>query len=167
MPHNGMGRHQSATNESDEWLTPPEIIKALGRPFDLDPCSAPLPRPWETAKHYWTKDDDGLGRPWKGSVFLNPPYGGPTIVGPWMKKMAAHGNGVALIFARTETEVFHRYVWESASAVLFLRGRLYFHRPDGSRAAANAGAPSCLIAYGLNNATRLARSGIRGKIVVI
>ena len=32
----------------DEWLTPPEIIQALGH-FDLDPCS-PIDRPWPTAK---------------------------------------------------------------------------------------------------------------------
>lgn len=31
------------------WLTPPEIINALG-PFDLDPCCPPPPTmPWRTA----------------------------------------------------------------------------------------------------------------------
>jgi hypothetical protein len=33
---NGIGGHQSAKMINDEWITPPEIIKALG-PFDL--CS--------------------------------------------------------------------------------------------------------------------------------
>lgn len=36
----------------DEWLTPPEIIKALG-PFDLDPC-APINRPWSTVTQHYT-----------------------------------------------------------------------------------------------------------------
>jgi len=43
----GIGSHQSAAMMKDEWLTPPDIIKALG-PFDLDPC-APIVRPWPTA----------------------------------------------------------------------------------------------------------------------
>jgi hypothetical protein len=43
----------------DEWLTPPEIVKALGT-FDLDPC-APAVRPWDTAKrHFWA---EGLDMP--------------------------------------------------------------------------------------------------------
>lgn len=43
--HKGMGSHQSAAMLKDEWLTPPEIIQALGGPesFDLDPC-APINR---------------------------------------------------------------------------------------------------------------------------
>jgi hypothetical protein len=79
--------------------------------------------------------------------------------------MVNHGNGVALIFARTETDLFHELIWRQASAVLFLRGRLFFHRPDGSRAGANAGAPSCLIAYGPTNASVLEQSGVDGHLV--
>ena len=40
------------TKNNDEWLTPPDIIKALGE-FDLDP-SSPINRPWETAKKHYT-----------------------------------------------------------------------------------------------------------------
>jgi hypothetical protein len=53
-----MGSHQSAAMITDEWLTPPEWIEALGGPegFDLDPCAAPAaPEPWPTAlTHYRT-----------------------------------------------------------------------------------------------------------------
>lgn len=42
-----IGSHHSARSQTDEWLTPPEILGELG-PFDLDPC-APLTRPWGTA----------------------------------------------------------------------------------------------------------------------
>ena len=37
---------------------------------------------------------------------MNPPYGPPPVIGPWMRRMAAHGHGTALIFARTETAIF-------------------------------------------------------------
>lgn len=147
----GMGGHQSARMMKDEWLTPPELLKQLGE-FDLDPCS-PIKRPWDTAKIHYTILDDGLSKKWFGRVWLNPPYGRKAA--KWLNKLAAHGNGVALIFARTETEMFFEHVWEKADALLFLRGRLYFHHVNGERADANSGAPSVLIAYGQNNVTVL------------
>src|SRR5690606_7612872 len=144
--------HQSQRMGKDEWLTPPDLLRELG-PFDLDPC-APITRPWPTADHHYTIEDDGLSRPWFGRVWLNPPYGRET--GRWLARLADHGNGLALIFARTETEMFFSHVWEQADTVLFLRGRLHFHHVDGIRAPANGGAPSVLIAYGAENARALA-----------
>ncbi len=162
----GMGGHQSAQMLKDEWLTPPKIIQALGGPesFDLDPC-APINRPWEMAKEHYTIVDNGLLKPWHGRVWFNPPYGGPSIVGPWMRRMAEHGTGTALIFARTETDLFFETVWKRATALLFFHGRLYFHHVDGTRAAANAGAPSVLIAYGERDAQILRDCGIAGQFV--
>jgi len=115
--HLGMGSHQSSQMLKDEWLTPPEIIKALGGPesFDLDPC-APIKRPWEMAKEHYTIADNGLLKPWHGRVWFNPPYGGPQIVGPWMRRMAEHGHGTALTFARTETDLFFETVWKRADS---------------------------------------------------
>jgi len=93
MPHEGMGSHQSAHMDKDEWLTPPEILAALGE-FDLDPCACSAPRPWPTAKQHLTRADDGLTAPWYGRVWLNPPYGTANVVGPWMRRMVTHGNGI-------------------------------------------------------------------------
>lgn len=159
----GMGSHQSARMMKDEWLTPPEIIKALGE-FDLDPCS-PIVRPWNTAKHHYTLLDDGLSKEWKGRIWLNPPYG--LEAAKWLKKMVSHGNGIALIFARTETKMFFDYVWTKADAVLFFKGRLHFHHADGKRARANAGAPSVLIAYGSNNVIALDNVKEWGRLVAL
>ena len=145
----------------DEWLTPPEIVQSLGQ-FDLDPCS-PRVRPWPTADKHFTIEDNGLAREWKGRVWLNPPYGRET--GKWLARLADHGNGTALIFARTETEMFFRSVWERAHSILFLRGRLHFHHVDGNRATGNAGAPSCLIGYSEHDTERLANSGLDGRLV--
>lgn len=165
-PHQGIGSHQSAAMLKDEWLTPPEIIDALGGPesFDLDPC-APIKRPWNMAKEHYTIADNGLLKQWQGRVWFNPPYGGPKIVGPWMRRMAEHGQGTTLIFARTETDIFFETVWNKATALLFLHGRLYFHHVDGTRASANAGAPSVLIAYGENDARILRDCDIEGQYI--
>lgn len=160
---NGIGGHQSATMRTDEWLTPPAIIKSLGE-FDLDPCS-PINRPWDTAKNHYSIMDNGLIKEWFGRVWLNPPYG--KEVDRWMNKMQFHNNGVALIFARTETEMFYRHVWNKADSILFCEGRLFFHNGEGVRSKANAGAPSCLIAYGENNVEAIEQSGIKGKHLMI
>jgi hypothetical protein len=40
------------------------------------------------------------------------------------------------------------------------RGRPCFHRPDGTKAAANCGAPIALVAYGEDNARILAGCGL-------
>lgn len=84
---------------------------------------------------------------------MNPPYGREAA--EWLDKLSIHGNGIALIFARTETEMFFQHVWSKADALLFFRGRLYFHHVNGKKAKANAGAPSVLIAYGSENAKAL------------
>lgn len=159
----GMGGHQSARMGKDEWLTPPSIIRALGA-FDLDPCS-PVDRPWPTAAEHYTIFDDGLSKNWKGRVWLNPPYGPKT--GQWLERLAEHGQGTALIFARTETQDWHRFVWKRAHGVLFLEGRLYFHHVCGRVASANAGAPSALIAYSMEDARKLMDSGIPGHFVLL
>lgn len=138
------------TTGNDEWLTPPDIIKALGE-FDVDPCS-PINRPWDTAKIHYNKNDDGLAKPWEGRVWCNPPYGRETF--KWIDKLATHNNGVALIFARTETIGFHEQVWQRADAIFFFKGRLKFHYVDGTVGGA-ANAPSCLISYGKQNTIAL------------
>ncbi|WP_288365608.1 DNA N-6-adenine-methyltransferase [uncultured Marinobacter sp.] len=160
----GMGSHQSSAMKNDEWLTPPEIIEALGT-FYLDPCSPGERRPWDTAAVHYDFRDNGLSQPWGGRVWLNPPYGREAA--QWLERLAAHGNGIALIFARTETDMFFRHVWEKADAILFLRGRLHFHYVTGERAKANSGAPSCLVAYGANNVRALKQSGLDGRLVTL
>lgn len=157
----GIGSHQSAKMINDEWLTPPSIIEKL-KPFDLDPC-APINRPWPTAKHHYTRESCGLKNVWFGFVWCNPPYGSQTE--QWLEKMNEHKNGIALIFARTDTSMFFNQVWYNASALLFIKGRLFFHYVDGSKAKANSGAPSVLVAYGKEAAIRLKNSGIEGKFI--
>lgn len=161
----GIGGHHSALPATVEWLTPPGITAALGgaSSFDLDPAS-PIRRPYDTARRHLTILDNGLLAPWRGRVWLNPPYTA-TEIGRWLGRMAEHGRGVALIFARTETEAFFRFVWERASALLFMRGRLNFRLPDGSDPGKNAGAPTVLCAYGARDADVLAGCGIDGQFV--
>lgn len=151
-----LSSHQSARMKNGEWLTPPEILHALGD-FDLDPC-APVVRPWETASMHYTINDDGLSKDWAGRVWLNPPFGREAAA--WLRKLVQHGNGIALIPARTETRMFYESVWGIADGICFIKGRPHFHYVDGRSAAANSGAPIALVAYGQVNRLALHRANL-------
>lgn len=157
-----MKNFNSNTTNNDEWLTPPWVLKELGE-FDLDPC-APVKRPWDMAKKHYTKLEDGLVQKWEGRVWCNPPYGNRTF--EWIQKLAEHGNGIALIFARTETKGFHREIWNKADAIFFFEGRLKFYTVEGIEGG-TANAPSCLVAYGKKNVAVLQKMGIRGKLIIL
>lgn len=147
--------------QSDTWLTPPEFIEALG-PFDLDPC-CPAYMPWTTATRMISLPTDGLAEKWEGRVWCNPPYGREAV--KWLEKMADHGNGYSLTFARTEAKWFWNTIWMKASAVLFIKGRVHFYSEGGIRAPVNAGAPSVIAAYGEINAVKLRYCKIDGAYV--
>lgn len=94
---------EKSASSTDEWYTPLEIIESLGS-FDLDPC-APVQPLWQTAKVMYNKNDDGLKQPWNGRVWLNPPYSHPLIE-KFVKRLAEHGNGIALLFNRCDSKMF-------------------------------------------------------------
>ncbi len=88
---------------------------------------------------------------------MNPPYGSATK--KWMRRLVGHGDGIALVFARVETQWFHETVWQAADAVMFFKGRIQFLTPSGEiPKSGNAPAPSCLVAYGSHNADVLQQS---------
>jgi len=138
--------HTRSATTTDSWITPKSLIHRLG-PFDLDPCACRR-QPWPCAARSFTEDEDGLLQTWDGFVWCNPPYG--ASLDQWLNRMALHNNGIALVFARTETKAFFKNVWPHARALLFLRGRITFFTPDGvkSRNGGNSGGPSVLIGYG-------------------
>lgn len=143
----------------DDWLTPPALLSLFG-PFDLDPCS-PVNRPWSTAAKHYSIKENGLKQPWEGRVWMNPPY---SEMGPWIEKMLAHMNGMALVNARTETKWFFKGVWNAAHAVFFFKGRIPFLRPDGSTSQTGKSA-SIIAAYTEDDAAILYRAGLEGQFV--
>lgn len=149
--------HDRSPAPSDEWYTPPEIFAALGLNFDLDPAAPPGGVPWIPARTHYTRADDGLSRPWRGRVWLNPPYGRATAA--WLERLADHGDGVALVFARSDTAWFQALA-PKATAICFVAGRLKFVPGDGREGSSSAGAPSLLVAYGLTCALAVAESGL-------
>lgn len=152
---------ERSVNASDEWYTPREIIEALGE-FDLDPC-APMHPLWPTAKIMYNKQDNGLIQNWGGRIWLNPPYSRPLIE-QFVKRLAEHGNGIALLFNRCDSKMFQDVIFKKATAMKFLRNRIRFFRPDGTRGD-SPGCGSVLIAFGRENAEILRNCSLQGKYV--
>jgi len=151
--------------KDDEWLTPPDILERLGH-FDLDPCAATV-RPWPTAQLHYTKADNGLRFEWHGRAWCNPPYSklnGKSQVELWMKRMAAHKNGLALVNVRSETQWFFDYLWRQAHALFFFEGRIRFYRPDGTVGDTGRNA-SALAAFSQADAAILYQAGFGGKFI--
>ena len=157
--------HTRGQHTTDDWITPRWLVDRLG-PFDLDPCASES-QPWPCAARSFTQADEGLLQPWEGLVWCNPPYGRSTEA--WLNRMALHGNGIALIFARTETRMFFKFIWPIARCLLFLRGRITFSYPDGSgsKPGHNSGGPSVLIAFGQAAGIRLASNADLGALVIL
>ena len=141
----------------DEFYTPPRIVAALGR-FDFDPCAGPM----NHARMNIRPSCDGLAQPWAGRVWLNPPYS--TIEG-WIERFIQHGNGVAFVNARPDTQWFQTLA-AKADAVLWLRGRVHCLRPEGVKQT-TATVGSVLVAYGERNAAALLASGLPGVVMTV
>lgn len=170
-------QQRNPTVSTDEWYTPRWIIDELG-PFDLDPCAPPADaRPFEIAPTSYTKEDDGLTRDWHGIVWMNPPYSRLPLR-RFCEKMAAHGNGIALLVNRQDNLLWQEVIFPTAASMIFMRHRVKFLRPVGSKRPeveriqpdGHSSSPffgSCLVAWGRECDRRLRQSGIEGKYVVL
>lgn len=138
--------------DTDTWLTPLSIIRELGE-FDLDPCGF---AGHATARKLICLPDDGFTAEWEGRVWLNPPYGKQT--GAWLQRLADHGDGIALVFARTETKWFQTL---APDMVFLLSGRIKFLKPDLTQNT-NAGHGSMLLCFGRRNAGAVLQSNLKG-----
>src|SRR5215210_3457080 len=159
-----MASHESRKPLTDDWHTPPEIIAALPE-FDLDPCCGEY-QTTTTARRMIRWPTNGLFELWDGVVWLNPPWGAGSI-DPWLEKLAAHGDGIALVPARVDVSWFHRWVWRHATGIFAFRGRLCFVQPDPTRPQNNAAAPCVLVSYGYRCREWLRAVKLPGRFVAL
>lgn len=138
------------TSKTNEWYTPQSFFDELNKEFSftLDPCCTK-----ESAKcdFFYTKEDDGLSKEWTGeTVFVNPPYG--REIKEWVIKSAIQGSQkdtivVMLIPARTDTSYWHDYIFNIATDIRFLRGRIKFENIN-KIATNSAPFPSAVVVFG-------------------
>jgi transcriptional regulator with XRE-family HTH domain len=94
--------HAGNSSAHHGWQTPvalAELLMGAVGGFDLDPCaaSADRRRARVKARLLLTVEDDGLGVPWRGRVFVNPPYGRALKL--WVRKCASEASGGAVLSA--------------------------------------------------------------------
>lgn len=140
------GEHPAQTQFTPDYIL--DLVRAdLGGTVGLDPCTTednPV-----GAERFYTVREDGLAKSWDAeTIFVNPPYSKARE--PWVDRCiraAANGSKVVLLIpAATDTRIFQKAV-TTATAVVFVKGRVKFGvlRPNRRQVAASH--PSALIGW--------------------
>ena len=103
------------SKKTDDWKTPPKVYDKLNEEFhfDFDPC------PFQSTF-------DGLAMDWGKRCFVNPPYSKVKefLQKAWVEIEAGHTDiAVFLTFSNTDTQWFHRYIYNRAE-IRFIEGRI-------------------------------------------
>ena len=129
--------HVSHNSVENEWYTPSKYIEAartvMGS-IDLDPASCELAQETVQAGQYFTIDDNGLTKEWRGNVWLNPPYSKESIglfAAKLVEETANLSQAIVLVNNATDTHWFHQ-IAKVAMAMCFVRGRIKFNDKTGT-----------------------------------
>lgn len=143
-------RELLAQSDQNDWRTPRKYLdaaRAVMGQIDLDPASSAEANKTVKAVKFYTERDNGLEKPWKGKVWLNPPYGGDARL--FVERLIREyqvGNvtgACALLNSHpTETKWFQELF---KYAICFVRGRIDFGGP--SREVSSTSTHGSAIAY--------------------
>lgn len=121
-------------SENNEWYTPRDYIVAVHAVMggiDLDPASNETANEIVQAAEFYTLEDDGLSRLWKGRVFLNPPYG--RLAGQFVERLVDDFGlgqvtaGIVLVNAHCTDTAWFQCLWDGV--LCFTDHRIDFYRP--------------------------------------
>ena len=129
---------------------------------DMDENGKPISMDKGRLYQKWVRNVKKYGYNFEHRILNAADFGAYTTV----KRMAEHGNGIALLFNRCDSKMFQDVIFEKATAMKFLRNRIRFFRPDGTRGD-SPGCGSILIAFGEDNAEVIKTCDIAGKYVRI
>ncbi len=147
-PSEAINKHVLATKHTgdEESYTPPvyiESARAVMGKFDLDPASNEMAQQNINADNFYTIDDDGLTKEWRGKVWMNPPYTA-RVINIFISKLVSHfeagevTEAIVLTNNNTDTSWFHEAA-NTASAICFTSGRINFLKRDGSKSSPTNG----------------------------
>lgn len=141
----------------DSWGTPPEWIdlaRTVMGDIDLDPASNNEAQQVVKAKRFFTKDTNGLAKPWAGRVWMNPPYSQPLVT-QFAEKLVDHvtsGDVVeACVLVNNATDArFLQLLLSRCSAALFPRGRIPFLIPGSGESLTGTRQGQAFVYFGPN-----------------
>jgi DNA N-6-adenine-methyltransferase (Dam) len=126
--------------QSVEWYTPARYIDAvrevLGE-IDLDPASCAEANAVVRAKQFFTKKDKPLERDWRGTVFMNPPYGtdnGDSVAAMFCTKALAEFDQENITEGIILVNSLHSQPWQAplySQPICFVDHRIKFVSGDG------------------------------------
>lgn len=128
-------RELLSQSDQNDWRTPRKFLdaaRAVMGTIDLDPATSVEANETVGAAEFYTEADNGLAKPWKGCVWLNPPYGGNARL--FVERLIREyevGNvtaACALVNSHpTETKWFQQLF---SYTVCFIHGRIDFGGPS-------------------------------------
>lgn len=134
--------HVANNSGNNEWYTPQDYIdsaRAVMGSIDTDPASSEIANQCVKASQFFTVTQDGLKQPWRGNVWMNPPYAQPLIAEFCAALVAKFSNGeikqaCVLVNNATDTAWF-RQLAEASYATCFTKGRVRFLTAEGRTGA--------------------------------
>ena len=125
---------------NEEWYTPKKYIdmarEVLGR-IDIDPASNSFANQIVQATTYYTKEDDGLTKEWRGKMWLNPPYS--SIIAEFINKTCnSDVEAIVLTNNSTDTKWFAQGA-NNCDAICFTYGRINFYDDTNKKSSPTNG----------------------------
>jgi len=142
-------------SQSDEWYTPVAIVesaRAVLGAIDLDPASCPRANTLIRASAFYSKQVDGLTHPWRGRIWMNPPYN--RLAQQFAQKLVTNfqeglvTEAVALFNANSMTSQWFSPLYDHASALMITRGRLLFTPGDPDQNFSSPSTGSVVLYFG-------------------
>lgn len=133
---------------NDDWETPMQLFQDACAIFGIEPlldvCATEKNK---KCKAFISKKQDALSKEWLVDCFMNPPYSkiAEFVEKAFLEHKVNDIKILALIYARTDTIWWHRYI-DNHAEVHFIRGRIKFQK-GGKDSTHTAPYPSCWVIW--------------------